>query len=123
MFLEVVSSSTDWFCLGQAPVGKIFTILKPDNFTLTLINFAFNLSYHLKHNSQFFTLKWTKILCEVVSSSTDLFSLGQVPARFLENTQILFEAVSSSTDWFGLGQAPVGKFFFILKIKLYFNLN
>ena len=111
----MVSSSTDWFGLGQAPVGKKFTILKTDNLTLTLSNFVFNLIYNLKHNSQFYSLKWTKLHCEVVSSSTALFSHGQVPAWDLENSQILFEVVSSSTDWFDHDQALVGKMFTILK--------
>ena len=76
-------------------------------------------------------MKWTQILCEMVSSRTELFSLGQVPAWLLENTQILFEVVSSSTDWFYLGQAPVDKTFTILKtddftltfLKFIFTLN
>ena len=119
----MVSSSTDWFGLGQAPVGKKFTILKTDNLTLTLSNFVFNLIYNLKHNSQFYSLKWTKLHCEVVSSSTALFSHGQVPAWDLENSQILFEVVSSSTDWFGLGRAPFGMIVAILKTDdfIYFN--
>ena len=62
-------------------------------------------------------MKWTQILCEMVSSSTDLFSLGQVPAWNMENTQILFEVVSSSTVWFGLGQAPVVKLLIIFKTE------
>ena len=40
----VVWSSTAWFCLGQAPVGKTFTILKTDDFTLTFLKVIFTLN-------------------------------------------------------------------------------